>query len=100
MGNRLTMVCVALAGFAAGYLVNGYGVSAQQQPRFAAVASEKGGQDIWGPYLPAQGWPKNLTTLPGHTAAVDTGGAQKLVPRKGANPAMMVGKPIRVAWQN
>jgi hypothetical protein len=35
-----------------------------------------------------------------YTAAVDTGGAQKLVPRKGANPAMMIGKPIRVAWQN
>ena len=35
-----------------------------------------------------------------YTAAVDTGGAQKLVPRKGANPAMMIGKPIRAAWQN
>ena len=35
-----------------------------------------------------------------YTAAVDTGGAQKFTPRKGANPAMLVAKPTRVAWQN
>ena len=68
MGKRLTMVFVALAGMAAGYLLNGYGVAAQSgaQPRFAAVPGEKGGQDIWGPYMPQEGWPKDLTTLPGH----------------------------------
>ena len=46
MRNRLTMVCVALAGIAAGYLLNGGGVEAQQaaQVRMAAVpASEWAG---------------------------------------------------------
>jgi len=68
MGKRLTMVFVAMAGIAVGYVMNGYGVAAQSgaQPRFAAVPSEKGGQDIWGPYVPQENWPKDLTTLPGH----------------------------------
>jgi DNA-binding beta-propeller fold protein YncE len=34
-----------------------------------------------------------------YTAAVDTGGAQKFRPRKGAESAFMIGKPLRVAWQ-
>ena len=34
-----------------------------------------------------------------YTASVDAGGAQKLRPRKGANPDYMLGKPLRVAWK-
>ena len=34
-----------------------------------------------------------------YVAEVDNGGAQKYTPRKGANPAMLVGKPIRSAWK-
>ena len=34
-----------------------------------------------------------------YVAEVDNGGAQKYSPRKGANPAMMIGKPLRVAWK-
>jgi peptidylamidoglycolate lyase len=34
-----------------------------------------------------------------YVAEVDNGGAQKYVPRKGANPAFLVGKPLRVAWK-
>jgi DNA-binding beta-propeller fold protein YncE len=34
-----------------------------------------------------------------YTASVDMGGAQKLRPRKGANPEFMLGKPLRVAWK-
>jgi hypothetical protein len=34
-----------------------------------------------------------------YTAAVDSGGAQKFRPRKGANPNLLMGKPLRVAWQ-
>ncbi|NOT26170.1 MAG: hypothetical protein HOP16_08700 [Acidobacteria bacterium] len=34
-----------------------------------------------------------------YTAAVDSGGGQKLRPRKGANPAYLLGKPLRVAWK-
>ena len=34
--------------------------------RFAAVPSEKGGQDIFGAYDIVPNWPKPLSTLPGH----------------------------------
>lgn len=33
-----------------------------------------------------------------YTAAVDSGGAQKFRPRKGANPAYLLGKPVLSAW--
>ena len=34
-----------------------------------------------------------------YVAEVDNGGAQKYRPRPGANPAFLVGKPIRSAWK-
>jgi NHL repeat len=34
-----------------------------------------------------------------YVAEVDNGGAQKFTPRPGANPAFLIGKPIRKAWQ-
>ncbi|MBI4888628.1 MAG: hypothetical protein HY824_16140 [Acidobacteria bacterium] len=34
-----------------------------------------------------------------YTAAVDSAGAQKFRPRKGADPNFLMGKPLRVAWQ-
>ena len=34
-----------------------------------------------------------------YVAEVDNGGAQKYRPRAGANPAFLVGKPVRSAWQ-
>jgi 6-phosphogluconolactonase (cycloisomerase 2 family) len=34
-----------------------------------------------------------------YVAEVDNGGAHKYTPRQGANPAYMVGKPLRVAWK-
>jgi peptidylamidoglycolate lyase len=37
-----------------------------QQPRFAAVPSEKGGQDMFGAYDVVPNWPKPLATVPGH----------------------------------
>ena len=55
MGKRRSMCLMALAGVAAGYLLHGYGVSAQQAPaesRFAAVPGERGGQDIGAPTSP------------------------------------------------
>jgi sugar lactone lactonase YvrE len=39
---------------------------ARQEPSFAAVPGEKGGQDIWGAYEPVPNWPKPLTGIPGH----------------------------------
>jgi hypothetical protein len=34
-----------------------------------------------------------------YVAEVDNGGGQKFRPRRGANTAMMLGKPLRVAWK-
>jgi len=34
-----------------------------------------------------------------YVAEVDNGGVQKYRPRPGANPAFLVGKPIRAAWR-
>ena len=45
--------------------------SAQSLPPgtgFAAIPSEKGGQDIFGPYDIVIGWPKDTATVPGHEA--------------------------------
>ena len=62
---------IAVVAFAAGALVatrmpvveaqNGNGGSA-----FAAVPGEVGAMDIYGPYNVAEGWPKDLSTLPGN----------------------------------
>jgi DNA-binding beta-propeller fold protein YncE len=38
----------------------------RQEPRFAAVPSEKGGQDIFGGYEIVPNWPKPLSSLAGH----------------------------------
>jgi len=38
----------------------------RQEPPFAAVPGEKGGQDIFGAYDIVPDWPKPLSTLPGH----------------------------------
>ena len=37
-------------------------------PAFAAVPGDIGEQDVSGPYAVQQGWPKDLSTLPGHEA--------------------------------
>ena len=33
---------------------------------FAVFPGEKGGQDTFGPYMPAQNWPKPISALPGN----------------------------------
>ena len=49
------------------YLPDSQIVSGQSAPtRFAAVPSEKGGQDIFGPYDVVADWPKDLSTIKGH----------------------------------
>src|SRR6266478_2697602 len=37
-----------------------------QQPSFAAVPGEKGGQDIFGAYEVVPNWPKPISSLPGN----------------------------------
>ena len=70
MRTRLSLLLIGLASLAAGYLFGEQLVSAQRGaasgPRFAAVPSEKGGQDIFGPYEVAADWPKDLPAIPGH----------------------------------
>jgi len=38
----------------------------RQEPRFAAVPGEKGGQDMFGAYDIVPNWPKPISALPGH----------------------------------
>ncbi|HEY7441238.1 MAG TPA: hypothetical protein VH701_02370, partial [Vicinamibacterales bacterium] len=71
MRTRISLVLTGIAGLVAGSLMNFPWASAQQRSatselRMAAVPGEKGGQDIFGPYEPVAGWPKALTSLPGH----------------------------------
>jgi sugar lactone lactonase YvrE len=69
MPGRTSIVVAGLAGLAAVYFVGNSLASAQQpasQLRFAAVPSQKGGQDIFGPYDVVAEWPKDIATLPGH----------------------------------
>ena len=42
------------------------GQTANAPTRFAAVPSEKGGQDIFGAYDVVADWPKDLSTIKGH----------------------------------
>jgi len=70
MRRRLPMLLTALTGLAAGYLLNDQLITAQQAgaPTIAAIATEKGGQDVFGPYEVDADWPKDLKTIPGHEA--------------------------------
>ena len=60
----------ASVGFVAGGLIVSRMVSAQAQAKpgygFAALAGQKVGQDVSGPYDVDRDWPKPLTSLPGH----------------------------------
>ena len=68
MRKSLLVASAALAGMAIATVFDfTQWVSAQQRPsapRFAAVPSEKGGQDIFGGYEAVQGWPKDISKLP------------------------------------
>jgi DNA-binding beta-propeller fold protein YncE len=72
MRKGISVVVAALAGMAVATMFDvGQWASAQQRQngggaRFAAVPSEKGGQDIFGAYEVVADWPKDLTTIPGH----------------------------------
>jgi hypothetical protein len=70
MRRRLTTFVMGFAALAAGYLVSNQWVSAQQggAATIAAVPSQKGGQDIYGPYESVADWPKDLSAIAGHDA--------------------------------
>src|SRR5882762_3700992 len=65
-----SMLAAGLA-VAAMYAIGNPWIAAQPrggaaQTRVAAVPGVKGGQDMYGPYESVAGWPKDLSTLPGH----------------------------------
>ena len=71
MNNRILTIAVAGAGLVTIVLLGSRLGSAQEQQQpgvgFAAVPGLKGGQDVFGPYDPVQGWPKPLAeSLPDH----------------------------------
>src|SRR4051812_38651129 len=69
MRKPVPILIATLVGVAAGYMLNSPWVSAQQgnsAASVAAIANQKGGQDMFGPYEAAVGWPKKLSSIPGH----------------------------------
>ena len=58
------------AVLAAGFLVGTKLTTVQAQngstASIAAIAGEKGGQDVFGPYDVVKSWPKDIDTLPGN----------------------------------
>ena len=66
MRTPTALMAIGLA-LAAGYVAATTTLSVEAQaPGFGAVAAEKGGLDITGPYDVVAGWPKPMSALPGH----------------------------------
>ena len=74
MNKTVTMVLTLAVGLAAGIPLGGRimssngGGEAVTTSSAAAVADAIGAEDISGPYDVQEGWPKDLSTLPGHEA--------------------------------
>ena len=69
MNTRVVMLSWTAVGLAVALIFGNQMVSAQGQAAgFAAVPGQKGGQDIFGPYDVAVGWPQNVADLPGNEA--------------------------------
>src|SRR5947199_7315958 len=66
MSGYCSLFAAGLVGVAIMSLADRQWVAAQSPTRVAAVPSEKGGQDIFGAYEVVAGWPKKLSTNPGH----------------------------------
>ena len=72
MGKTLNVALALAAGLVAGIAVGSRigsgsgGEAATTSTSFSAVADAIGAEDISGPYEVVEGWPKDLSTLPGH----------------------------------
>ena len=71
MSKRWIVVSIVGAAFLAGYLVANRQPPVQGQEEgpaaaFAAVPDAIGAMDVTGPYDVVEGWPKDLSTLPGN----------------------------------
>jgi len=62
----VTVVLALMAMAGLGYRTTPLQGQARQDPRFAAVPGQKGGQDMFGAYEPVPNWPKPLTSIAGH----------------------------------
>jgi peptidylamidoglycolate lyase len=61
-----TLVVLALGIFITTRQARVEGQTSPQQPSFAAVKGQKGGQDIFGGYEVVPNWPKPISSLPGN----------------------------------
>ena len=70
MRTNAAFITALAAAFAAGWATTGSWTTVQGQSSpgagFGAVAGEKGGMDITGPYEVVANWPKRMSSLPGH----------------------------------
>ncbi|MBI4888627.1 MAG: hypothetical protein HY824_16135 [Acidobacteria bacterium] len=70
MHTKAAVAGAVVLGMLGGWLMTGTSVVLQGQAppsaAFAAVAGDKGGLDITGPYDVVANWPKPLSALPGH----------------------------------
>ncbi len=73
MNRTVTNLLVLAAGVSLGMLVDDWFIPSttkdpvtNERTTFAAVPDSIGAQDLFGPYDVVDGWPKDLSTLPGH----------------------------------
>ena len=66
LASSLVLAMVYLTGHQWVFAQQSGAGSANAVTRVAAIPSEKGGQDIFGAYEVVAGWPKKLSTIPGH----------------------------------
>ncbi len=69
MRSRLLLLTLGIGSLAlaiSGTRVTSTFAQARGGQVFPAVPSEKGGQDIFGPYDVVAGWPKDISTIPGN----------------------------------
>src|SRR5215813_74843 len=73
MSKKLTVVLALAVGLAAGLVIGSRLMTLRAQVQTAttsasasAVAAAIGAEDVSGPYEVVEGWPKDLSTLPGH----------------------------------
>src|SRR3989442_11655175 len=63
MGTALIVLALSVLSATQQTRVEGH---SSQQPSFAAVPGQKGGQEIFGAYEVVANWPKPISSLPGN----------------------------------
>ena len=65
MSKRIIMKTLCLVAASASLLAAGAASFAQEARSYAAIPGQKGGQDMFGGYDVAAGWPRDISNLPG-----------------------------------